>query len=71
MTKKQRIMLIISSIFTFLPMLVGLLLWDSTPELLATHWGFDGQADGWSGRGLAVFGLPLPGITLSSNRQSV
>ena len=59
MTRKQRIMLIISSILTLLPMLVGLLLWDSTPELLSTHWGFDGQADGWSGRGMTVFGLPL------------
>ena len=26
---------------------------------MATHWGFDGTANGWSSRGMAVFGLPL------------
>lgn len=51
--------LVISSLIVLLPMLAGLLLWDKTPELLTTHWGFDGHADGWSGRGMAVFGIPL------------
>ena len=59
MRKKFGAKLIISSIVILLPIVFGLLFWNRTPELLASHWGFDGQADGWSGRGMAVFGLPL------------
>ena len=59
MRKKFGAKLIISSLIILLPMLAGLIFWDNIPELLATHWGFDGQADAWSGRGMAVFGLPL------------
>ena len=59
MRKNFRAKLVISSIIILLPLLAGLIFWDNIPEHLATHWGFDGQADGWSGRGLAVFGLPL------------
>ena len=65
MRKNFWLKLIISSLFILLPMLVGLIFWDNIPELLATHWGFDGEADGWSGRGMAVFGLPL--ILLASH----
>ncbi|MBP3655751.1 MAG: SdpI family protein [Clostridia bacterium] len=44
---------------TLLPMLAGVLLWDRLPEQVATHWGMDGEPNGWSSRGFAVFGLPL------------
>ena len=50
---------LITSAITLLPILVGLLLWDRLPEKLPTHFGIDGAADGWSGKGFAVFGLPL------------
>lgn len=59
MKNKFRIKVLVSSLFILLPMVIGLILWDKLPELLTTHWGFDGQADGWHGRGMAVFGLPL------------
>lgn len=29
------------------------------PERVASHWNFSGQVDGWSGRGLAAFLLPV------------
>jgi len=59
MNNKFRTKVIVSSAITLLPMLIGLILWNRLPELLTTHWGFDGQADGWHGRGMAVFVLPL------------
>lgn len=59
MKNKFRTKLIVSSLLVLLPMLIGLVLWNKLPELLTTHWGFDGVADGWHGRGMTVFGLPL------------
>ena len=50
---------LVTALITLLPILVGLLLWDRLPEKLPTHFGIDGAADGWSGKGFAVFGLPL------------
>ena len=59
MFKQYKKQLIIGSIAIVLPILAGLLLWDSLPDQIPTHWGVDGQPDGWSGKGAAVFGLPL------------
>ena len=50
---------LITSAVTLLPILLGLLLWNRLPDRLPTHYGIDGAADGWSGKGFAVFGLPL------------
>ena len=50
---------LITGAITLLPILLGLLLWNRLPEKLPTHFGVDGAADGWSGKGFAVFGLPL------------
>lgn len=55
-----------SMLLTLLPMLIGLLLWNRLPDIMTTHWGGDGVADGFSGKAFAVFGLPaiLAGINL-------
>ena len=59
MFKKYKKELILSSLFTLLPILIGLLLWDKLPSKIATHWGVNNQPDGWSSKGIAVFALPL------------
>lgn len=59
MIRKYKKTLILTSLLTLLPMLVGLLLWNKLPDTFATHWGFDGQPDGWSSIATAVFGMPL------------
>jgi uncharacterized membrane protein len=59
MIKKYRTHIILSSIVILLPVLAGLILWNRLPDAMTTHWGADGNADGWSGKGFAVFGLPL------------
>jgi len=59
MFKENKRTLILTSLLTISPMLLGLFLWNELPEQMTTHWGADGVADGWSGRSFAVFGLPL------------
>ena len=59
MIKRNLKVLIISSILTILPILVGLILWNQLPDQIPTHWNQAGEIDGWSSKPFAVFGLPL------------
>ena len=59
MIKKNKITLILTSLVTLIPFLAGLLLWDRLPEQVPSHWGIDGQVDGWSSKPMAVFLMPL------------
>ena len=59
MIKKNRAVLIITSIIILIPMLAGVILWDRLPDVIATHFGVGNEADGWSSKGFTVFGLPL------------
>ena len=58
MFKKYKKQLILSSVITLLPIVFGLLMWDQLPESFATHWGVDGQPDGWMKKGMAVILMP-------------
>ena len=33
--------------------------WNTLPDRLPVHWGANGQADGWGGKGFALLGLPI------------
>ena len=57
--KKYKKQLILSSIVILLPIVFGLLLWNQLPDTFATHWGVDGQPDGWSSKGFAIFITPV------------
>lgn len=59
MIKNNKWKLIISSVIILLPILLGFIFRNELPEQMTTHWGADGNADGWSSRLFAVFGLPL------------
>ncbi len=59
MIKKNLKTMIITSVVILLPIVVGLILWDKLPAEMATHFGSDGKANGWSPKPLAVFGMPL------------
>lgn len=65
MKNNIRVKVIVSSLAVLLPMFAGLALWNSLPELMTTHWGINGKADGFAGRGFTVFVLPL--ILLASH----
>lgn len=59
MIKRNKWMLLVTSIMILLPMAVGLLLWDSMPYEVPVHWNTEGEVDDWGSRGLVVFGMPL------------
>ena len=50
--------ILISMLICLLPILAGLYLYDRLPETIATHFGANGEANGWSSRAFTVFGLP-------------
>ena len=66
MLKKNKFLIILTTLICLLPMVAGILLWDRLPEQIPSHWGIDGQIDGWSSKGFAVFFFPalLAGIHL-------
>lgn len=59
MIKENKLKVIISSLVTLLPILIGICLWDKLPENMITHIGADGNADGEMTKIMAVFMLPL------------
>ena len=62
MLKQNKGKLILSSLVILLPAVLGLLFWDKLPLEIPTHWGIDGQPDGYSGRG---FFLTTPLLMLA------
>ena len=59
MIKNIKIKIIITSLITLLPILIGMLLWRELPDLIPTHFGLDGRADDFSSKEFAVFFFPL------------
>ncbi len=58
MIKKNRVLIIITSIITLLPILIGILCWNQLPDTVATHFASDGTPNGWSSKIFAVLGIP-------------
>ena len=59
MIKKNLKILIITSIIMLLPVLFGLIMWNKLPDSLATHWGANGETNGYSSKAFCIFGMPL------------
>ena len=59
MIKKNWKTLVLTSIITLIPIVVGLLLWNQLPEQMPTHWGINGEVDAWSSKAFAVFFFPI------------
>lgn len=59
MNKKNILKAIISSVIILLPIIFGVIRWDSLPDTITTHFGADGTPDGASSKAFAVFALPL------------
>ncbi len=59
MRKYSKTQLIITSVVILIPIVIGLFLWSELPERMVIHWNGNGEPDGWSSKGFAVFGLPL------------
>ncbi len=50
--------IIVSCILILVPTAAGLILWDRLPDVMPTHWGVNGEVDGYSDKGFVVFGMP-------------
>jgi uncharacterized membrane protein len=59
MIKKNKVTLIVTSLVMLIPILVGLILWQKLPEQVPYHWNIQGEVDGWAGKSMAVFFMPL------------
>lgn len=58
MWRQNKVKVIVTSLVTLVPCLIGLILWNRLPELIPTHFNFQGVADDWSSKPFAVFALP-------------
>ena len=51
--------IVITSIITLCPIVIGLLLWNQLPDTVAVHFDSQSAPNGWSSKGFAVIGIPL------------
>ena len=58
MIKQNKKLLILTSIVTLIPIMIGLLLWNRLPEQIPSHWDINGNVDQWSSKPFAVFAFP-------------
>ncbi len=58
MVRENKRRLALTSVIILLPILVGLVLWNSLPDRVAIHFDINNEPNGWCGKGFAVFGLP-------------
>lgn len=57
MNRKKTIFL--TSILVFIPMIVGLILWNKLPEQIPVHFNAAGDADQYGAKAFVVLGIPL------------
>ncbi len=58
MIKQNKLKTVITTLIILLPSLVGVFLWNKLPDTIATHFGVDNNANGWSSKPFAVLGIP-------------
>lgn len=51
--------LIVTCAVCLLPILFGVALWNSLPELIAVHFNLNNEPDNFASKAFAVFGLPV------------
>ena len=56
--KINKTLLIITSLIMLLPIAAGLILWNSLPDTIATHFGLNNEPNGWSSKAFTVFAIP-------------
>ena len=50
--------IVLSTLATLLPAVIGCVLWNLLPNSMVIHWGVDGAADGFGTKAFAVLGVP-------------
>lgn len=56
--KLNKKLLVVTTILTLLPVVIGLILWEQLPAEMATHFGGENEPNGWSSKAFTVFGIP-------------
>ena len=64
MIKRNKGMLVLTSAVMLLPILVGLIMWNTLPEQVPVHWNAAGDVDGWGSRATIVFYIPIFALAL-------
>ena len=59
MLKQHKLALILTSIITILPALLGLCIWNILPEKIPIHFDINGNPDGFANKAISVFVLPF------------
>ena len=59
MIKKNLPKLIITSLITLIPIIIGIVLWDKLPDQVPIHWDINGEVDRFATKIQAVFAMPL------------
>ena len=66
MIRQHKKMILLTSIVTLLPILIGLLLWNRLPDTVATHFGTDNQPNGIQLQSLCSVWTSSNAVVLSS-----
>lgn len=59
MSKNAKIKILISTVLSGIPLYAGLILWDKLPNLMARHFGANGEPNGFSSKFTVVVIFPL------------
>ena len=59
MKSKLSKLTVITTLIALLPVILGIVLYDSLPDTVATHWGINNEPNGWSPKWVACFGIPV------------
>lgn len=59
MIKKNKIAVIVSSFIILIPLIAGLVMWNTLPDTMPVHWNAQGEADGYSSKTFAVVIMPV------------
>ena len=54
MWKKYKTTLILTTLISLFPTVIGLMLWNRMPDTIATHFGTNNVPNGWSSKTMAV-----------------
>lgn len=56
--KENKWKILLSTLATLIPMILGVILWNKLPDPMPIHWNAMGEVDGWASKAVAVFGMP-------------
>lgn len=59
MSKERKMTWVLSTLVCLIPVIVGILLYSKLPDQVVTHWGSDGEPNGWSSKFTGIILFPL------------